>query len=278
MKFQYLGTAAAEGIPAFVCNCDACVRSREIGGRALRTRSQAIIDDKLLIDFPADTMAHIHANKIDLIKVSDCIVTHSHYDHLHPIDLNNFKPGFANFPEGWHMTFHGSEKVGEAIAPQLEGKLTELNIVSFEALEAFVPTNVSGYTVTPLKAIHDPKAGPFFYQIFDGEKTVVYGNDTGYLDESVWEYWEKTKPHFDMVSLDCTFACKPVSTCKVHMSLDENLQVRDRMLEMGLADENTVFVSHHFSHNGYNVVYDEFVPIAAKEGFLTSYDGMILNI
>ena len=192
MKFQYLGTAAAEGIPAFVCNCKACVRSREIGGRALRTRSQAIIDDKLLIDFPADTMAHIHANKIDLIKVSDCIVTHSHYDHLHPIDLNNFKPGFSYTPEGWHMTFHGSEKVGEAIAPQLEGKLTELNMVSFELLEAFVPKKISNYTVTPLKAVHDPKSGPLFYQISDGEKTIIYGNDTNYFDKSVWEYWAKT--------------------------------------------------------------------------------------
>lgn len=277
MKFQYLGTAAAEGIPAFVCNCEACVRSRELGGRALRTRSQAIIDDKLLIDFPADTMAHIHANKIDLIKVTDCIVTHSHYDHLHPIDLNNFKPGFAYFPEGWNLTFHGSEKVGEAIAPQLEGKLTELNIVSFEQLEAFVPKTVAGYTVTPLKAVHDPKSGPLFYQISDGEKTIIYGNDTNYFDESVWEYWEKTKPYFNMVSLDCTNACKPM-TYVGHMGFAENLKVRDRMLEMGLADENTLFVSHHFSHNGHNVVYDDFVKIAAKENFSVSYDGMILHI
>ena len=277
MKFQYLGTAAAEGIPAFVCNCEACVRSRELGGRALRTRSQAIIDDRLLIDFPADTMAHIHTNKIDLIKVSDCIVTHSHYDHLHPVDLNNFKPGFAWFPEGWHMTFHGSESVGAAIAPQLEGKLTDLNIVSFDLLEAFVPKNVGGYTVTPLKAVHDPKSGPLFYQISDGEKTVIYGNDTNYFDESVWEYWEKTKPYFDMVSLDCTNACKPM-TYVGHMSFEENKKVRDRMFDMGVADDKTIFVSHHFSHNGINVVYDDFVPIAAKEGFLVSYDGMILNI
>jgi phosphoribosyl 1,2-cyclic phosphate phosphodiesterase len=277
MKFQYLGTAAAEGIPAFVCNCKACVRSRELGGRALRTRSQAIIDDSLLIDFPADTMAHIHANKIDLIKVKDCIVTHSHYDHLHPVDLNNFKPGFAYFPEGWHMTFHGSDKVGEAVAPQLEGKLTELNIVSFEELKAFEPKKIGRYTVTPLLAIHDPKSGPLFYQISDGEKTILYANDTNYFDESVWEYWEKTKPSFDMVSLDCTNACKPM-TYIGHMSFAENLKVRDRMIEMGIADDNTKFISHHFSHNGTNVVYDDFVAIAAKEGFLVSYDGMILEI
>ena len=277
MKFQYLGTAAAEGIPAFACNCTNCIRSREIGGRALRTRSQAIIDDRLLIDFPADTMAHIHANKLDLLNVTDCIVTHSHYDHLHPVDLANFKPGFSYTPKGWHLTFHGSEKVGEAIAPQLEGKLTELNILSFEEVGAFVPKNIGGYTVLPLKARHDPKSGPLFYQIFDGEKTVLYGNDTNYFDEEVWEYWGETKPHFDMVSLDCTNACKRM-TYIGHMSFEENVKVRDRMIEMGLADENTIFVSHHFSHNGTNVVYDDFVSIAAKEGFRVSYDGMILNI
>ncbi len=277
MKFQYLGTAAAEGIPAFVCNCENCIRSREIGGRALRTRSQAIVDGKLLIDFPADTMAHIHAQRIDLLKVSDCIVTHNHYDHLHPVDLANFKPGFSHLPEGWHMNIYGSDKVGESIEPQLNDKLRELNILSFEEVKAFEPKKIGEYTVTPLKAIHDPKSGPLFYQISDGEKTILYANDTNYFDDSVWEYWEKTKPYFNMVSLDCTNACKPL-TYIGHMSFAENVKVRARMLEMGVADENTTFVCHHFSHNGYNVVYDEFVPIAAKEGFLVSYDGMILHI
>ena len=55
MKLQYFGTAAAEGWPALFCGCDACRRAREAGGRNIRTRSQALIDDKLLIDFPADT-------------------------------------------------------------------------------------------------------------------------------------------------------------------------------------------------------------------------------
>ena len=50
MEFQYLGTAAAEGIPALFCGCENCERSRKIGGRAIRTRSQAIIDGTLLID------------------------------------------------------------------------------------------------------------------------------------------------------------------------------------------------------------------------------------
>ena len=59
MKLQYFGTAAAEGWPSLFCGCDACRRAREAGGRNIRTRSQAMIDDKLLIDFPADTYLHM---------------------------------------------------------------------------------------------------------------------------------------------------------------------------------------------------------------------------
>ena len=62
------------------------------------------------------------------------------------------------------------------------------------------------------------------------------------------------------------------------MGLTENAEVRRRMLEEGYADGETVFVSNHFSHNGIHVVYDDFVPIAAREGFLVSYDGMKIQL
>ena len=58
MKIQYLGTAAAEGIPAIFCECETCKKTRERGGKNIRTRSQALIDDKILIDLPADTYLH----------------------------------------------------------------------------------------------------------------------------------------------------------------------------------------------------------------------------
>ena len=51
MKIQILGTAAAEGWPALFCNCEACRRAREKGGKNIRTRAGTLIDDQLLIDF-----------------------------------------------------------------------------------------------------------------------------------------------------------------------------------------------------------------------------------
>src|SRR5699024_7123072 len=50
MKLTYLGTAAAEGFPALFCNCPACREAARLGGRNIRTRSQALINRDLLLD------------------------------------------------------------------------------------------------------------------------------------------------------------------------------------------------------------------------------------
>lgn len=277
MKFQYLGTAAAEGIPALFCNCENCRRSRAAGGRALRTRSQALIDGTLLIDFPADTYAHVLRHNVDLLAVTDCLVTHTHSDHLYPADLEMLKPGFAYVQQGYRLTFHGSAQVGEALCPMLDGPLTQSGRASFSEAKPFEPFSAGAYSVTALPALHDARSGPLFYQISDGEKTVLYAHDTNYFSDEVWAYFERERPHLDLVSLDCTNACRPMDYIG-HMSLAENVRVRDRLLSLGCAGADTVFIANHFSHNGLSVFYDDFVPAAAREGFLVSHDGMTVTL
>lgn len=276
MKFQFLGTAAAEGIPALWCRCDACRRSRDMGGRAIRTRSQAIINNELLIDFPADTYKHFLDNRLDLTEVKWCFITHSHSDHLYAVDFGNLNPGFSHVQDGYCLRVYGSDKVGEKLAPVMDS-LAAKGLASYTCLGAFDTVTAGRYTVTALPAIHDENAGPLFYMISDGEKTVLYAHDTHYFHEDVWTYFKKQGVHFDMVSLDCTNACLPL-TYVGHMGLEENVQVRRRMLDEGYADEMTRFVCNHFSHNGISVVYDDFVSVAGQEGFLVSYDGMTVEI
>lgn len=277
MEFQFLGTAAAEGIPALFCNCENCTRSRKIGGRALRTRSQAIIDGKLLIDFPADTYAHILQNHIDLLQVTACLVTHTHADHFYPQDLAMIQKGYAYYPEDYRFRVYGSDKVGRALAPFLTPQILQENCLSFTEIQPYTPFQADDYTITALPGLHDPGAGPLFYMISDGRKTVLYAHDTHFFPEEIWEYFARVSPHFDLVSLDCTNVCRPMSYIG-HMSLAENVQIRRRMLEMGIASEETRFFCNHFSHNGIHAVYDDFLPIAAAEGFGISYDGMKVTV
>lgn len=46
-----------------------------------------MIDDKILLDFPADTYLHALQFDLDLSKVKHVLVTHSHMDHFRVDDM-----------------------------------------------------------------------------------------------------------------------------------------------------------------------------------------------
>ena len=75
MKLQFLGTAAAEGIPAIFCTCETCRIARQKGGKNIRSRCQSLVDDRLLIDFGPDTYYHSMRDGIDLTYVFNVLIT-----------------------------------------------------------------------------------------------------------------------------------------------------------------------------------------------------------
>ena len=100
MKIQYLGTAAAEGWPGLFCRCEVCRRAREAGGKNIRTRSQALIDDTILMDFPPDTYLHMLRDGLPLPEIRTLLLTHSHQDHWYPEDLAFRGEGFSHDIDG----------------------------------------------------------------------------------------------------------------------------------------------------------------------------------
>lgn len=277
MLFQYLGTAAAEGIPGIFCQCAVCKEARAKGGRHIRTRSQAMIDDELLIDLNNDTYLHFLRHGIDGAAISHVLITHDHMDHFCAAELEMRIDGFCHLDEPAVMKIYGSEAVGMAMSKILYWD-RDKHSMEFQRLAPFRPAAVGSFIVTALPAIHDPLAGSYIYLIEKDGKTILYGHDTGYPEEAVWDYLQSREIYLNLASLDCTEANRPVMTYSSHMSLNENVRVRDRLIAMGCADENTVFVCNHFSHNGVDVSYDTFRPLAEAQGFLTSYDGMAIEL
>ena len=78
MKIKYLGTAAAEGYPALFCECERCVAARKLGGKNVRTRTQCIIDDRLVIDWPPDAFFHSINHGIDFTYIKSLLISHIH--------------------------------------------------------------------------------------------------------------------------------------------------------------------------------------------------------
>lgn len=272
MKIKYLGTAAAEGIPGLFCKCRVCEEARKNGGKDIRTRSQALIDDKILIDFPADTYMHVLNYGLPLEDIHTCIVTHSHLDHLYERDLWCRNPGIANNieekPLNMYLTEAGFKKTESYIKEF--GKTPESR-VTLNLIEPFKSFTAEGYTVTPLKADHDPATNPVIFIIEKDGKAILYSNDTGTYPAETVEYLKGCKKHFDLVSFDCTNVF--LDYRGNHMGLLENSEVKEMLTEWGLCDESTIFVVNHFSHNG-GGTHEEIVKAAKEYGFEVSYDSM----
>lgn len=278
MRLQYLGTAAAEGVPAIFCTCETCRRARKLGGKNIRTRSQALIDGKLLIDFPADTYYHSIRDGIDLTHIHNIINTHPHEDHLYPNELVNYKRGIATLPDD-HPTFHfwGGNEMARILspfadAPRMQGR------VKLHEFTAFSPTEIDGYTVTALPAHHGTET-PYIYMIEKDGKTLLYTHDTGAIDDKVWAYFEKVKPHFDLISFDCTKgnSTSDKATNHSHMGLGDIKVLKENLVAADYCDEHTRYIVNHFSHNWPSINYEDRTVYEA-EGFIMSYDGMVVEV
>ena len=275
MKFQYLGTAAAEGIPGVFCECETCKKALANGGRHIRTRSQAVIDDTLLIDLPADTYLHYLQHRFPLYAIKQCLITHSHADHLYPLELEMIKKGFAHLTDESPMHIYAD----------IDGYNQVRNVVNnfgikeimLHRLTLNTPFAVGAYTVTALRAAHDRSSSPVVYIIEKDGKSLFYSNDTSEYPAESWAYLRTLQKPLDLISLDCTEGCNHPDY-EGHLSLDRCIALRDELLKAGVANKHTRFILNHFSHNAKNVSYDEFVPIAAAQGFDVSYDGMTVEI
>ncbi len=279
MKLKYFGTAAAEGMPALFCYCDHCERAIKAGGKNIRTRSQALINDDLLIDLPPDTYMHILSYGLDLRSIEHILITHSHEDHLYPLELGNIRLPYAHrLPDSGPVNVYVSPCSSAAVINgAVECRILDEEHLKVNTVKPFEPFKVKDYTVTALAANHDDRLEPVIYAISDGEKTMLYGNDTGWFPEATWEYLKNSGMRFDYVSLDCTCTQDACERPNGHMNLAACRCTKEELLKIGCADEKTVFCLHHFSHNG-GYTYDELVPVAAEMGFLVSYDTMEVEI
>ena len=64
----------------------------------------------------------------------------------------------------------------------------------------------------------------------------------------------------------------------IFMKKDEKFERLRLNLVQNCDDENTKFILNHFSHNGGDAVYDDFSPIAEKNGFIASFEGFEIEI
>jgi phosphoribosyl 1,2-cyclic phosphate phosphodiesterase len=274
MKLKYLGTAAAEGIPAVFCTCKVCTTARTLKGKNVRTRSQAVLDGTILFDFPPDSYAHYLGGGVDLPVIRHLFVTHSHMDHFFPAELALRRPVFIASTPVETLHIYGNRSV-EALLQEFEKKEGARACSDFHYMAPFQPVEAGGYTVTSLIARHSSDEECLNYIARHEGKALLYAHDTGIYPDATWNFLAGAGIRFDLVSLDCTSMTGRDGT--YHMGLQDNNEVRRRLFDMGAADKKTVFVVNHFSHNG-GLNHEELSRAAGAEGYIASWDGMEIEV
>ncbi|WKF71251.1 MBL fold metallo-hydrolase [Pediococcus pentosaceus] len=272
MKIKYLGTGAAERVPAIFCNCKICRNAREVGGREIRTQTQFIIDDRLLIDFPGDSYLHLLKYKIDFSKFNNLLLTHWHSDHLYAEDIAYRMSNYANNVDNL-LNVYGNETVQDFYnrAFELEER-TDKKRIMYHMIKPYQKFKIDVYTVFPLPAQHGKfQEDCFIYAINDGKNTFLDTHDTGYPTLEMFNYLEKNNLVFSLVSIDCTGQVD--ESVAPHMNWKEALKFIEELKKRNLITLETKFVINHFSHNG-GLTYEEMSKISEKHGIITSYDGL----
>ena len=277
MNITYLGTGAAEGIPALFCNCEYCRGVRQRGGWEVRTRSQILIDGELSVDFPPDAFSH--ARKADFSALKYLLVTHSHMDHFYAHDfiLRGYKYA-ENMTEPVLRIFGNPE----VMAVFRECTRREMKPVVSEHFElrpvgAFEEFSFGEYRVYSLLAQHSSEE-PLLFLIEKAGKRILHLTDTGMLPEDSFRYLSEIGgAPVDLITFDCTFLFSEAGPYARHMGLKENMETFSRLEKMGLADKHTKKVITHFSHNAHPTS-DALSRAEQNFGVLAAYDGMEIEI
>lgn len=254
MRIKFLGSGAAEGIPAINCDCDHCTRAREEGGRLLRERSALLFSlpgYELLVDCPPDIRSLINRYGID--RVDGILATRARYDHVGGLKEFEFWAGGVDFL--------AEEALFEIIKREHWTELLDtvmFHIPYYPAASLYV----GGFSIVPFAARrHRPIFG---ISVKENDTRVVYTSDTparltNYARRVMWEC--------DLLIVNVpTF--EPVSAN--HISVPQAIELKE---EVKAGQLILTYINHE------NKPHDELAAYARQfDGVSVAYDGMDVEV
>jgi ribonuclease BN (tRNA processing enzyme) len=310
VRVTFLGTGAAEGYPALWCRCERCQVARARGGKNLRFRASALLNDDLLIDPGPDMVAAAVRLGVDLAPVQACLVTHPHTDHLEAGTFFWRRKGFVatGLPE---LAVYASaasidrmlrrerrdiDPAAIRVQPRQIGAFQSLQIATGGELPRDPRFGESGaeapqtpprrYSVWTFAASHaEPEIEPMIFairqeegpELSGGPKTLLYSTDTGPYSDETWAALDRLGGEgvrFDITAIDSTSGLGPDS--KGHMNIRQMAWHQDELRRRGLLSERCQRFAHHFSHNG-TPPFEELEEHLAALGVSPSYDGLVVT-
>ena len=278
MKIKFLGTGAAEGVPAEFCNCAYCRNIRKIGESEFRTRSQVVIDNILSVDFPPEAYQHYLKYGTGTADIEYLLVTHSHMDHFYAHDfiLRGYK--YAELQTG-KLSIYGNGEVGkvfkECTAREMKPEVEKF--INFTQIKPFTVFNAGEYRVIAIPAVHSKEEDCLLYYIEKGGKGYLHLYDTGNVTDEAIEFLKSNGANAGIVAFDCTFAEKSGGLVSRHMGICDNMQIKQKLEKSGVVGDNTKYLITHFSHHS-NPLRENLKKLEEEYKVIAAYDGLEIEI
>ncbi len=267
MTVTLLGTGAADGIPAFYSGTRVSRYAREQGGKDIRSRCAAIVDDVLKIDLGPDTWYQLAREGHDARDWIALLVTHSDNDHF-SIDELQYAVFPFNVMEFFGFPIYANANVCRQVIERYPDWPFEVTVT-----KSFQPVEIAEYKVTPIEANHKRDEDSHNFIIDDGKSVFLYGTDTGYWFDTTWDYLKGIR--LDCLVLECSEGFNP-TPYNGHLDANEFLAVVDRLRRMGTVTTKTKVVTTHHSHNGEGT-HAELSAFFEPHGIQVGYDGLVLD-
>lgn len=282
MKIQFLGTGAAEGIPAMFCDCELCEYVREKKGREIRHRASVIINDELIIDLGPDVFSVSAELGMNLKCVNYILLTHSHLDHT---DILSIVSSLFRYRKNSTQRETNLKIVcTEYVAIHIRAGIKRMGITEQEfcdEVQVMVVTpgekiNLGRYSVEVIPSNHDNKEQCVLYLISDGSKTLFYATDSKqYSPEKLLPQY-KNKECIDIIISDCTFG-KYTYPYGRHMGLEQNIKIKKEMEKCLMTTKEMRYFLTHITHN-VKCSHNDLVKSAVPYGMEVAYDSQIVMI
>ena len=268
MKIRLLGTGGADGIPGLFSDSRVSNYARECGGKDVRTRSSALVDDGLKIDFPPDTFHQVVRDGLKPQDWTAVVYTHSDDDHF---AVNQLQYALHPFTENekFEFTIYGNVTVVDRLSARYPDWPIEAIIT-----RSFVPFVHGDYRVTPFRANHKQDEDSQNLVIERGDRTLIYATDTGIWGPESWSFIESVRAN--ALVIECTDGFVPTSYTG-HLDVVNCIEVVDRLRTLGVLAESATVVTTHHSHQG-DGTYTELCRALAPHGIQVGYDSYVAEI
>ena len=278
MKLKFLGTAGCSGIPSMYCQCPVCENARKVKGKELRSRTGFVLDEKVAIDFSADSYINMTRNDVRFGGIKHLLVTHSHEDHFYPQDLvlrvTATRGPFPDIEE--KLNIYGNSTVMKYFrdVPFFREKVLEtVNLIEIARNQVFY---MDDYKVTTFYAPHMETEDSMVFLIERNGQAYLHLLDTGYPLPELFDYLKDNNVKLDAVTADCTYGTMDVEFGG-HMQILQNARVKNKFLELGVFKENAPYYLTHFSEYNRIDTHEILCEAAKKYDMIVAYDGMTVD-